>query len=47
MCSKTNHATGFSQWLMTNLVASPFMGDGRLVIGDKFCNATFAISFPS
>ncbi len=29
-CSKTTHATGFSQWLITNLVASPFMGDGRL-----------------
>ena len=30
-CSKITHATGFSQWLMTNLVASPFMGDGRSI----------------
>jgi len=35
-CSKTLHATGFSQWLMTNLVASPLVGGGRLIaVGDK------------
>ena len=36
MRSKTTHATGFSQWLMANLVALPLVGDGCLIaVGDK------------
>ena len=43
-CSKTAHITGLSQWLMKNLVASPFMGDGRLTAVGSIPDATFCHS---